>query len=247
MATKSTSTFDEQCKRRSIPRSAIAACALLQLASVPVWSAPTLYKWIDEDGQVRYSDSLPAEQKKKRHQILSPQGHLLDTQEAAIPPEELARMREEQQRQEEEAKRKAEEEARVRALQEHHDNVLLMTFSNEEEIVEAQQERLDVIQSVIRLLRKNIEIEQQKLEKLEERAQTIYLDKDQAVPGGLAQNIEYFQEKILGIQQQIALKLEERDRLKAQNATDLLRYRELIQAKRQEEAAKQAEQEAKRR
>jgi hypothetical protein len=49
------------------------------------------------------------------------------------------------------------------------------------------------------------------------------------VPGGLAQNIEYFNEKILGIQQQLELKTEEREKVKKQYAEDLLRYRELTQ------------------
>lgn len=188
-----------------------------------------LYKWMDEKGHIRYSDNLPADQKKKAHQTLSGEGRILDTKQDAIPPEELARMREEQKRQQEEARRKAQEAARIQAIKDHHDNVLLMTFSNEEEIVEAQDERASVIESVISLLRKNIKNEQVKLERLEQRAQERYIDKDKVVPGGLAQNIEYFQEKILGIQQQLSLKLEERERVKRQYVEDLLRYRELTQ------------------
>lgn len=218
---------------------AIAVFWLLTTIVLPLpVSAQTLYKWVDEDGQVRYSDKLTVDQKKQRHQTLSPQGRVLDTVEAAIPPEELKRRRDEQKRREEEERRRAAEEAHQQAIRDHHDTVLLMTFSNEQEIVDAQQERMDVIQSVIRLLRKNIDTEQKKLEKLEQDAQRRYTDKGKQVPGGMAQNIEYFEEKILGIQQQLALKLEERDRLQRQNATDLIRYRELIQAQKEEEAAK---------
>jgi hypothetical protein len=36
--------------------------------------AAALYKWIDEDGQIRYSDRLPAAQVKKKHQQLNSQG-----------------------------------------------------------------------------------------------------------------------------------------------------------------------------
>jgi len=199
----------------SAPRSVATAAQPL--------AAATLYKWVDEDGQIRYSDRLPAEQTRKRHQQLNRPGVIVTTTEAAPTAEELAA--------EAEAKRKADAEAsetaRLKAIQDKKDQVLLMTFSNEEEIVEAQQERMDVIQSVISLLRKNIKNEEQKLAKLEQQAQTKYLDQNKTVPGGLAQNIEYFQEKILGIQQQLALKLEERERVKKQYVEDLLRYREL--------------------
>ena len=199
------------------------------LFHTPIQANKPLYKWVDEAGQVRYSDHLPADQKKKAHQTLSGEGRVLQSKDAAIPPEELARLREEKKRAEEEARHAAQEAARIQAIKDHHDNVLLMTFSNEGEIIEAQNERVSVIVSVIKLLRKNIDNEQQKLEKLEQRAQQLYIDNDKAVPGGLAQNIEYFQEKILGIQQQLALKLEERERVKKQYVEDLLRYRELTQ------------------
>ena len=207
---------------------ACSAATLLLFAGGSA-SAQQLYKWTDEEGHIRYSDHLPADQKKKRHQKLSPDGHVIQTEEAAIPPEELARRRAEQKRQEEEAKRLAEQAAKERAIKDHHDNVLLMTFSNEKEIIEAQNERVAVISSVITLLRKNISNEERKLAELEKSAHDLYLSKNRVVPGGLAQNIEYFQEKILGIQQQLALKLEERDRVKQQYVVDLLRYRELTE------------------
>ncbi len=200
----------------------------LLLYQNPAFSS-NLYKWVDEEGQVRYGDHLPVQDANKRHQQLSPDGRIVETKDAAIPPEQLKRERAERQRLAEEAKLRAEMEARQQAIRDHHDNVLLMTFSNEEEIQEAKLERLDIIDSVIRLLKKNIKNEESKLERLEQRAFEQYIEKDQVVPGGLAQNIEYFTEKILGIQQQLVLKMDERDRVKKQYAEDLIRYRELTQ------------------
>ena len=69
--------------------------------------------------------------------------------------------------------------------------------------------------------------EQEKLEQLEQRAQREFIDQDKAVPGGLAQNIEYFAEKIRSIEHRLELKQAERERLKKQYADDLERYREL--------------------
>lgn len=201
-------------------------CLYLILFYQPTTHAE-LFKWVDEDGVIRYSDHLPVDQATKRHQTLSTDGRVVGIKEAAIPPEQRARERAEKKRLEKEARLNAESAARQKALKDHHDNVLLMTFTNEEEIIEAQNERIDVIDSVINLLRKNIKSEQKKLEALEIKAQQTYTDHDREIPGGLAQNIEYFGEKILGIQQQLGLKLDERDRVKQQYANDLVRYRTL--------------------
>jgi hypothetical protein len=197
------------------------------LATLGAQAAPTLYKWIDENGQVRYSDRLSADQARQRHQTLTKDGRVLETMDRKKTPEELRREREEAKQREEEAQREAERKARLKAEQDHKDRVLMMTYTSEEEIRLAEQERIDVIDSVIKLLHRNIANEQNKLEGLEQRAQTQFIDKDKEIPGGLAQNIEYFKDKLLNRQKQLELKLEEKERIKQQYATDLLRYREL--------------------
>lgn len=202
---------------------ALLICLASTFLIVNIGQAAKLYKWIDEDGNVRYSDRLTVQQSQQRHQTLTPDGRVLDTQERALSQSE----RDEIKRQQELQKIEAERQARIKAEKDHHDRVLMMTFTSEAEILEAQKERLDVIDSVINLLNKNIQSEQEKLAQLEQRAQTQYINKDKVVPGGLAQNIEYFSEKILNKQRQLELKVEEKTRLKEQYANDLLRYREL--------------------
>ena len=211
----------------------LGLCILLLASSA--YCAP-LYKWVDEDGSIRYSDNLPSSQTQKRFQTLSPEGRLLSTKEAPKSPAELQRERDEKKRIEDEARIKAEVEARLVAAQEHHDNVLLMTFTDEKEIIEAQNERLAVIDSVIQLLGKNITTEQEKLQREERIAKQTYTDKNIEIPGGQAQKIEYFTEKLLSKQQSLDLKLQERDRVKQQYTTDLIRYRELIRLRSEAEA-----------
>jgi single-stranded DNA-binding protein len=205
------------------PINYLLACLILAMLFLINAQAAKLYKWVDEDGKIRYSDRLTVEQAKKRHQTLTPDGRVIETKERSLTEAERAEIA----RKKEQEKKVAEEQARIKAEKDHHDRVLMMTFTNEDEILEAQQERIDVIDSVIQLLKKNIKTEQDKLQKLEQRAQTQYISKDRAVPGGLAQNIEYFSEKILNKQKQLELKIEEKSRVKKQYANDLLRYREL--------------------
>ena len=195
---------------------------MLCLCASPA-SAGTLYKWIDEDGQIRYSDRLPASQVKKKHQQLNNQGMVLNTKEAAKTEAELAA--------EAAAKRKQEEEQAVeaqrKALQDQKDQVLLLTFSNEEEIDLARADRIEVLNSVIQLINKSLHTTQEKLSRLQASAEENYLSKGNEVPGGLAQKIEHFTRKIELRQAQLDLKMREKERINEQYEADLARYRHL--------------------
>ena len=66
---------------------ALLLAALLCAVAAPA-SAAKLYKWVDENGQIRYSDRLPPQQSKQAHQQLNSQGVVLTTKDAAASPEE---------------------------------------------------------------------------------------------------------------------------------------------------------------
>ncbi len=195
-------------------------------------NAAALYKWIDEDGQVRYSDRLPAKQVRKKHHQLNSQGVVVTTTEAARTEEEIAA--------EAEAKRKAEEQAaedaRLAEIQYKRDQVLLLTFSSENELALARDDRLEVLDSVIRLITKSITSTQATLEKLETNAEEIYISQEKEVPGGLAQKIEHFTRKIESRTDQLLLKMDEKERINEQFELDVARFR-LLKAEEAEEAA----------
>ena len=186
-------------------------------------AAAKMYKWVDENGQVHYSSSLPASQVKKQHQQLNKQGVVVSTTDAAKSEEELAA--------EAEARRKAEAEAaeaaRLREIQDKKDQVLLLTFSSEEELSLARDNRIEVLDSVISLINKNIAVTQKKLSELQENADKIYLSQGKDVPGGLAQKIEHFERKIDNRHAQLRLKQAEKDKINQQFELDLTRYRAL--------------------
>ncbi len=193
-------------------------CAVARQAT-----AGALYKWIDENGQIRYSDRLPPSQVKKKHQQLNSQGVILTTKEAAKSDEQLAA--------EAEAARKLEEEnakqARLKEAQDKKDRVLLLTFSSEEELGIARDNRLDVLDSVIQLINKSIDATQRQLDELQTNADAVYLSKGREVPGGLAQKIEHFTRKLESRNAQLASKMAEQDRINEQYEKDLARFREL--------------------
>jgi len=195
--------------------------AVLLCAVSSASMAGALYKWVDENGNVRYSDRLPPDQNKNKHQQLSSQGTVLSTRDAAKSPEENAI--------EAESKRKLEEQQReqdrIISEQQKQDRVLLLTFSSEEEIEGARDNRIQVMDSVIRLIEGSIETTQGKLDRLTNRAQDNYISKGKEIPGGLAQKIEHFERKIESRDAQLQLKQAEREKVRQKYQTDLERFR----------------------
>jgi hypothetical protein len=124
-------------------RSPIILSFLFAQTLVITASAKPLYKWIDDEGETRYSDTLPNDRAGKGFKTLSSAGRVLKVHKAARPPEQLKQERLEKKRREREARIRAETQARITAIQKQHDNVLLMTFTNEDEILIAKQERND--------------------------------------------------------------------------------------------------------
>ncbi|MFT5218099.1 MAG: hypothetical protein ACI9LO_002762 [Planctomycetota bacterium] len=188
-------------------------------------SAGALYKWVDDDGQVRYSDRMPPEQKKKQHQQLNSQGVVLSTSKEKVvrSEESLAAEAEAKRKQEEQEK----EEAAIREAQYNKDQVLLLTFSSEEELTNVRDNRIEVIDSVVRLIQKSISTNEEQLAELQASAELNYTSQGNPVPGGLAQKIEHFERKIESRHAQMGVKIAEKGKINQQFAIDRARFREL--------------------
>ena len=125
------------------------------------------------------------------------------------------------------AEQEAAEAARIKAIQDQKDQVLLLTFSTEEEITLAREKRIGDIDSVISLINKSIDSTREKLDELERNADQIYLSQGKEVPGGLAQKIEQFTRKIENRTRQLELKQAEKAKINQQFEIDLARFRHL--------------------
>ena len=183
--------------------------------------AANLYKWIDENGEIRYSDRVPPNQVKQKRQILNEHGVVIETRDAAKTPEQLEAEKQAQRIRDAELA----EERRLKVEQNQHDRVLLLTFSSEEEMMSVRDNRIEVIDSIIRLIKNSIDNTEKRLIKLENTADDKYISKGQEVPGGLAQNIEFFTRKIENRNEQLRLKEEERRKIYEQFDQDLERFR----------------------
>jgi len=182
-----------------------------------------LYKWIDENGVVRYGDRLPPREAKKRHQTLNSQGMVIETIEAEKTPEEYAAIK----KAEKDRKARQQAEARERDLQRRKDRALLNTYGSVDELDLVKDRRMEMVDLVIQLLYKSMHITKNKIEKLESKAATEYLTKGSEVPDGLAQNIEMLARSNVNREERLRQRIIERNRILAQYEQDLVRYRKL--------------------
>jgi hypothetical protein len=201
------------------PRKVIVCLILLSMPFAA--SAGKLYKWVDENGEVRYSDRMPASQIKRKHQTLNAQGIVVATKEAARTEEEIKAGKEAAK----ELQAKKEVERQNKEAQGKVDRVLLLTFSSEKEMGRVKNDRIDVLDSVIRLIYKSIATTEERLNRFENTAQKQYISQEKEVPGGLAQNIEESTRKLKNREKQLSLKLGEKYKIEAQYEVDIARFR----------------------
>ena len=108
--------------------------------------------------------------------------------------------------------------------------MLLLTFSSEEEIERARDDRMQAVESVIRLIEGSIETTQGKHDVLTDKAQEAYISKGKEIPGGLAQKIEHFERKIESRDAQLQLKQADKEKVRQKYEGDLERFRLLRSA-----------------
>ena len=194
---------------------------LILLGICTVASAAKMYKWIDENGHMRYADRLPPSQVKREHHTLNAQGVVVSTRKAAKTEEEIKALKDAEKL----LQAKQEIEKREQEAQGKLDRVLLLTFSSEKELSRVKDDRIEVLDSVIRLIYKSIASTQDRLMRLEGDAKQRYTSKGREVPGGLAQNIEESIRKIDNREKQLQVKLEEKYKIQGQFEIDVARFR----------------------
>jgi hypothetical protein len=121
--------------------SAIPVIALLPFLALGAGAAETerVYKWVDEDGQVHYGDSIPPEFSDLPKQVLNDHGVTVDHLEGRKTPEQVA------------AEARARELALQKELQNRADQALLQTYLSVDEIVMHRDRRIELFQAQSRV------------------------------------------------------------------------------------------------
>lgn len=112
--------------------------ALGIVAATPA-AAGKLYKWVDEKGNVHYSDKVPPEAAKLARQEMSQAGVTVRQVERAKTQEELAA--------EAAQKLKEEEDRKIAETQAQADRALMQSYNTEADLLRMRDQELGVIES----------------------------------------------------------------------------------------------------
>lgn len=199
------------------PRALILLACAVALAGPA--SAQKLYKYTDANGNVVYSDKLPASAAGKPNEQLNRQGTVTKRSEGALTPEQLAAK-------EAERKRKLEED--MAAKEEKRKNMaLLNTYSNEQDIAEARARAIKAnAESVEETTRKLAEAQKRQ----KELAGEAEFYQKKPMPGKLKQDIQVNEAAIVSHTELLDKKKKEIESINAKYDEDLRRYRELVKS-----------------
>jgi hypothetical protein len=201
---------------------------LLIAALVLPWdsSAQTerkLYKWVDADGVVHYSETIPPEYANRDRDVLNDQGVRVASEEGEVTPEERA----EQER----LAAIAESERVARLDVARRDRMLLETYSSVDEIKDLRDRRLELLASQIKVNEIYLGNLRKRLVTLQEEASNYkpYTTKPDApqIPENIAAEMSRTVELIKVYETTLASTRASQEALRESFDKDIARFREL--------------------
>lgn len=137
-------------------RATVATAALvLSLLSAPAL-AQKLYRWVDAEGKVHYTDTLPPEAVNQARDEISRSGTTVGRVDRALTPEERAA----KEAEEAEAARLA----AIKAERDKMDAVLMGSYATEADLERAYRERFDLLDQSLEAARVGIRSQEKSLE-----------------------------------------------------------------------------------
>jgi hypothetical protein len=174
--------------------------------------------WTNSDGIRECGNVLPPEYAQQEHETLNSQGVTTKHFERAKTPEELA-----------EAKRLADikaEEERLLKEQYERDQILLQTFSNEDEISMARNGKITAIKTELRLTRASMQNTRDRLRTYHQQAASLERA-SKPINDKLASDIKLAEQQIADYETFISSKEKEKELIQANFERDMKRYQEL--------------------
>jgi hypothetical protein len=186
----------------------------------PVWSG--LYRWVDENGHVHFSDQVPPRYSQIERTVYSDQAQVTDIIDAPKTQEQLEAERHQAQ---------LEEEKRMLAQkQAKRDRALLRSFISEQDIIIARDNRITTINSLIRITEEKLIELKKKYDKLEAKTEK-YTEQNKPVPESIATKLASVRDQIEDLNTILTSKIDEKHAIEVRFADDVKRYRELTQAR----------------
>ncbi len=190
---------------------------LLLVTTMPL-EAQQFYRWVDDQGNIHYSDVMPPTEVDKGHTELSPDGLRVRTIPPAKTPEEIQRERE--------LERLRAQQQRMLEQQRADDRVLLNTFQSVDDLIMTRDGNLSDLDTMVSFKKGNIRRQQDWLTKL--RADAADLErKGRPVPDLLREQIRSTERAIEESLAAIVEHEQQKQEIRRKFDRDLRRLREL--------------------
>jgi hypothetical protein len=144
-----------EAKHKTVIPALITTGALAALLAATTLCAEEVYRWVDENGEVHYSETLPPDYQDKGHDVLNRDGIVIDENQTLTPPPPVEMPKEEEPQ---ELPRDASGLPRPKALyseaemQQRMDNFLMLRYESEQEILDAMDVEIKQLNYDRRLL-----------------------------------------------------------------------------------------------
>jgi hypothetical protein len=177
-----------------------------------------MYKWVDDQGEIHYGNSVPPEYANKERRQLNERGRTVKIYDAAKTPEEIA-----------EAERLETirlEQEKIAAEQARKDHVLLATYSSEDDMLKTRDGKLSAVEGLIQLTQRRITSMNARMKQLTEDAAD-YERGGRPVPDVLTRQIENIRIQTTENESFILIKQQEQDEINMLFQKDIERFHEL--------------------
>jgi hypothetical protein len=201
----------------------LAACSVIGLSLMPEpgYAQAKLYRWVDKDGVVRYTDTIPPEYADRDRDLLNAQGVVIGFEEGEITAEERAEM-----------ERLAALEAaaqEARDTEARRDRMLLDTYLSVGDIEDLRDRRLELIDSQIKVTEFYLSNLHRRLDSLERESRRFapLNDREDAspIPQDLALDISRTETSITLYEQTLSQIRKEQLEMHASFAADIERFK----------------------
>ena len=190
----------------------------LLLAAGACQADTKLYRWVDQNGVVHYTDHIPPSDAERGHTELNAQGVPVETVAPAKSVQELRRERE--------LERLRAEQERLLAKQREADQILLRTFRSVDDLIMARDGNLAAIDVVIDVARSNIRSQQKWLSDVRREAADLERA-GQPVPDHLQASISKTERYIRDAYASIVEREQQKDGIRRDFDRSLVRFRQL--------------------
>ena len=197
--------------------SSISAALVLAVLAAPA-AAQKLYRWVDADGKVQYTDALPPEAVNQQRSELNSAGMAVREVDRAMTPEERAV-----------ADAAAAEEARlaeIKAEQDKMDAALMGSYATEADLQRAYSERFDLLDQTLEAADVGIRSQEKSLTDLVAHAASLERG-GKPVPATVQSSINAARRQVEEQNEYLQKRRLERETLQAEYDEILARYRAL--------------------